>query len=146
MSDAARLGGALAKLAVRNWPLLSGEARAAVLPAFDAFLAGPSPSRMLAATRALAEARRRTRGARIDAILGERVFARGAARLGEVSFLDEPARAALVAQPHDAATGRRLAVLAALLDAHAELAARLRSADAAHVRIDEAERRQRAGR
>jgi len=146
MSDTARLGAALATLAVRTWPALSVEARARVLPALDAFVATPSPARMVAAARALAEARRRTRGARIDALLGERVFARGVARLAEVAAVDDEARAQLLAQPHDAAAGRRLAVLAALLDAHAELAARLRSADATHVRIDEAERRVRPSR
>jgi hypothetical protein len=146
MSDVARLGGALATLAVRAWPALSAEARADVLPALDAFVEAPSPSRLVAAVRALADARRRTRGARLDALLGERVFARGAARLAEVAFLDEETRAQLTAQSHDAAAGRRLGVLAALLDAHAELAARLRSAQAGHVHIDDAERRQRTAR
>lgn len=140
-SDTARLGSALATLAARSWPSLSPEARAGVLPALDAFVEAPSPSRMLAAARTLADARRRCRLLRIDALLGERVFARGAVRLAGVGFVGDELRAQLVTQPHDAATGRRLAVLAALLDAHAELAARLRGADAAHVRIDENERR-----
>lgn len=146
MSDVARLGGALATLAVRTWPALSAQARADLLPALDAFVAGPSPSRLVAAARALAEARRRTRGARLDALLGERVFARGAARLAKVPFVDEETRAQLTAQPHDAAAGRRLAVLAALLDAHAELAARLRGPQAGHVRIDDVERPRRSAR
>jgi hypothetical protein len=146
MSDVARLGGALATLAVNAWPALSADARAEVLPALDAFVEAPSPSRLVAAVRALADARRRTRGARLDALLGERVFARGAARLADVACLDEETHAELTAQPHDAAAGRRLAVLAALLDAHAELAARLRGADAGHVRIDDAERRLRTAR
>jgi hypothetical protein len=146
MSDRARLGGALATLAVRVWPALSSEARAGVLPALDAFVQAPSPARLVAAARALGDARRRMRGARIDALLGERVFARGVARLAQVGFLDEETRAQLVTQPRDAGTGRRLAVLAALLDAHAELAARLRGADATHVHIDDAERRARPAR
>jgi hypothetical protein len=146
MSDVARLGGALATLAVRAWPALSAEARADLLPALDGFVDAPSPSRLLAAVRALADARRRTRGARLDALLGERVFARGAARLAEVAFLDEETRAQLTAQSHEAGAGRRLGVLAALLDAHAELAARLRGAQAGHVRIDDAERRLRTAR
>ena len=146
MSDAARLGGALATLALRTWPSLSADGRAAVLPALDAFVAAPSPSRLVAAARALRDARRRTRGARIDALLGERVFARGVARLGAVRFLDDSTRAQLVDQPREAAAGRRLGVLAALLDAHAELAARLRGADATHVRIDDADRRLRPAR
>jgi hypothetical protein len=146
MSDAARLGAALASLTVRTWPALSAAARASVLPALDAFVAAPSPARLVAAARALREARRRARGARIDKLLAERVFARGAARLAKVGVVDDEARVQLLAQPHEAAAGRRLAVLAALLDAHAELAARVRSADATHVRIDDAERRLRPPR
>ena len=133
MSDAARLGAALATLAVRAWPALSPEARAGALPALDDFVRTPSPARFLAAARTLAAARRRTRRERLDALLGERTFARGAARLAEVCFVSEETRALLVAQPHDAATGRRLGALAALLDAHAELAARLRGAGAARA-------------
>jgi len=135
MSDVARLGGALATLAVRAWPALSAEARAHVLPALDAFVEAPSPSRLVAAVRAIGAASRRSRSARLDALLGERVFAHGAARLAEVAFLDEETRAQLTAQPHDGAAGRRLGVLAALLDAHAELAARLRGPQAGHVPI-----------
>lgn len=146
MSDAARLGAALATLAERTWPALSPDARTGTLPALDAFITAPSPSRFLVAARALADARRRSRGERIDLLLAERTFARGAARLAAVSFLDDETRAALVDQPHQAAAGRRLGALAALLDAHAELAARLRGADAAHVTIDEAERRARPAR
>jgi hypothetical protein len=136
MSDAARLGAALFTLTERTWPALSHDARGATLAALDAFVAGPSPARFVAAARALADARRRTRGERIDALLGERTFARGVARLADVGFVDDETRAALVAQPHVAAAGRRLGALAAMLDAHAELAARLRGADAAHVTID----------
>ena len=141
MSDAARLGVALARLATRTWPALSADARAGALPVLDAFVTTPSPARFAAAARALADARRRARHERLDALLGERTFARGLERLAAVPFVDDDTRAQLAAQPHDAATGRRLAVLAALLDAHAELAARLRSADAAHVTIDDGERR-----
>ncbi|MDB4969889.1 MAG: hypothetical protein JWN44_5578 [Myxococcales bacterium] len=136
MSDAARLGAALATLAVRTWPALSADARSSVLPALDGFVTSPSPSRFVLAARALADARRRMRRERLDALLGERTFARGATRLEAVGFLDDELRAQLVAQPHDAAAGRRLGALAALLDAHAELAARLRSVEAAHVTIE----------
>ncbi|MGZ3438860.1 MAG: hypothetical protein ACXVDD_05070 [Polyangia bacterium] len=143
MSDVARLAAALATLAARTWPALAPAARARSLPALDDFVTRPSPSRFVAAARALADAGRRTRGERLDLLLGARTFARGAARLAEVEFVPDETRAQLVAQAHDAATGRRLGVLAVLLDAHAELAARLRGADAAHVHIDDAERRTR---
>jgi hypothetical protein len=146
MSDVARLGAALATLAVRTWPALSPDARTRALPALDDFVRTPSPARFVVAARTLAEARRRSRRQRLDTAIGERTFARGAARLAEVAFVDDETRALLVGQPHDAATGRRLGALAALLDAHAELAARLRGADAAHVTIDDSERRPRPAR
>jgi hypothetical protein len=136
-----RLAARLATLATRVWPELAPETRATAVVALDAFIATPSPSRFVAATRALADARRRSRAARFDALLGERRFRRGAARLDAVAFVDDGTRIALAAQPHTAAAGRRLATLAALLDAHAELAARLRSADAAHVVIPDEDRR-----
>ena len=85
---------------------------------------------LVAAARALRDARRRRAAPRIDALLGERVFARGAARLAAVAFLDDDPRAASSRSRTTAAAGRRLGVLAALLDAHAELAARLRGAEA----------------
>lgn len=142
----ARLAATLATLAERAWPELLPDTRPDAVVALDAFVAAPSPSRFVAAARALAEARRQSRRLRLDTLLAERTFARGAARLSSVPFVDEATRAALLAQPHTAGAGRRLATLAALLDAHAELAARLRSADAAHVTIEDSERRARPAR
>jgi hypothetical protein len=103
-------------------------------------VAAPAPSTFLAAARRLVDARRRRRASALSAALAERVFARGAARLAAVPFVDDALRATLLAQPHDGPTGRRLAALAALLEAHAELAARVRSADAGHIAIIVAER------
>jgi hypothetical protein len=145
-ADTPRLADRLATLATRAWPELAEETRPAAVVALDAFLTAPSPSRFVAATRALVEARRRSRAARFDVILGERRFRRGTERLEALPFVDEATRAALTAQPHTGAAGRRLAALAALLDAHAELAARLRSADAAHVDVVIAEADRRARR
>lgn len=140
-ADDGRLAARLATLATRVWPELAPETRAPAVVALDAFIVTPSPSRFVAAARALADARRRSRAARVDTLLAERRFRRGAARLDAVAFVDEATRTALAAQPHTSAAGHRLAALAALLEAHAELAARLRSADAAHVVIPDADRR-----
>jgi hypothetical protein len=136
-SDAGRLASALAAVAAAVWPALDDDGRRDGADAVAGFVAAPTPSRMVAAARCLVEARRRRRAAALSAALAERVFARGAARLGEIAFLDDATRAALLAQPHDGAAGRRLAALAALLEAHAELAARVRSADAGHVALGE---------
>lgn len=133
MSDAARLADALAALALPLWPTLDDDERRAGGAALAAFVSAPTAARFVAAARQLNQARRRRRALELDRALGERAFARGAARLAAVPFLDEATRATLVGGSRDAGAGRRLATLAALLDAHAELAARLRSVDAAHV-------------
>ncbi len=138
--DAAPLARALGRLARAVWPALDGDARAAAAAAVADFVAAPAPSTFLAATRRLLDARRRRRADALSAALAERVFARGAARLAAVPFLDDAQRATLLAQAHDGAAGRRLAALAALLLAHAELAARVRSVDANHIAIIVAER------
>lgn len=130
-----RLAVALARLCVASWPQLADEDRARAAAAADAFAAAPSPSRFLVAARTIRDARRRQRAEALHLALGERAFARGAARLEEVDFVDEATRATLIDQPHELRAGRRLAALAGLLEAHAELAARLRAADAAHVTV-----------
>jgi hypothetical protein len=135
VADDGRLAARLATLAARAWPELVAETRPAAVAALDAFIAAPSPSRFVAAAHALAAAVRQSRAARFDARLGERRFRRGLERLDALPFVDDATRAALADQPHTGAAGRRLAALAALLEAHAELAARLRSADAAHVDV-----------
>jgi hypothetical protein len=138
--DIAPLARALARLARNAWPTLDPAARAEGAAAIADFVAAPAPSSFLAAARRLVDVRRQRRAAELSSALGERVFARGAARLAAVPFLDDATRATLLAQPHDGPAGRRLAALAALLEAHAELAARIRSADAGHIAIIVAER------
>ena len=139
-ADVAPLARALARLAHAAWPALDPAARAEGAAAVAEFVAAPAPSTFLAAARRLVDVRRRRRRNELSAALAERVFARGAARLAAVPFVDDAVRATLLAQPHDGAAGRRLAALAALLMAHAELAARVRSADAGHIAIIVAER------
>jgi hypothetical protein len=142
-APAATLARALARLARAAWPALDPAARVEGAAAIDGFVAAPAPSTFLAAARRLVEVRRRRRATDLSAALAERVFARGAACLAAVPFVDEAVRATLLAQPHDGAAGRRLAALACLLEAHAELAARVRSADAGHIAIIVAERERR---
>src|SRR6202012_3260479 len=98
--------------------------------AVDAFVDAPSPSSYLAAARTLVRARSARQTQALQEQWGERAFVRGAARLAGIGFVDAALQATLTAQPRDAAAGRRLATLAALLLAHAELAARLRSGEA----------------
>lgn len=129
--DVPRLALALARVVVRVWPELDDEERADGAAAIDAFVAAPSPAQLVAATRILREARLRRRSAALTAQLGARTFARAVAKLDAVPFLDDELRATLTAQPADGPHGRRLSALADLLTAHAELAARLRAADAA---------------
>jgi hypothetical protein len=135
------LAAALGRLACTVWPTLDADARHAAADAVGTFVAAPGPARFLAAARQLSSLRRARRAAELSAALAERVFARGVARLTEVPFVPAETRALLVDQPHDGAAGRRLWALATLLEAHAELAARVRSADAGHVALQR-ERRQ----
>jgi hypothetical protein len=126
----AELARALLVEAARVLPGLDGEAGSAALAEIDAFVAVPLPSRWLRATRTLREMGRRARGERNIAALARRSFDRGLARVGTVSVVGDAAREALSALPVDASSGRRLEALAALLEAHQEVAGRVREADA----------------
>ncbi len=128
-SETLRLATALGALGASVWPQLDEEGRRVSRVAVDAFVDAPTPSRFLAAARQLVAARRARRSAELSRALDERTFAAGLGRLSRLAFVSEELRAELAAQPHDAPTGRRLGVLAALLEAHAELAARLRNPD-----------------
>ncbi len=136
-----RLATALARLARRVWPALDAAERAAGAAAVDAFVAAPSPASFVAAARTLVRARQARQTEALQEVWGERAFARGAARLAGLDFLDDALVATLTAQPRDAASGRRLTTLAALLEAHAELAARLRVNDASFAAMRAADRR-----
>ena len=124
-----RLATTLARIARRVWPELDADERSEAGAAVDAFVDAPTPARFVAAARALIRARQSRHTEALRAVWGERAFTRAAAQLGDIRFVDEALLATLTAQPRDAAAARRLATLASLLLAHAELAARLRTPD-----------------
>jgi hypothetical protein len=133
--DHGRFAAELARVAARTLPELAGAERHQAIAALDQFLAAPSPSRYLAAARTLADCRRATRARRLGESLAVKAHARALGRLRELPFLDDETSAALESLPIDIASGRRLLALAALLDAHAGLAARVRQADALRAPI-----------
>ncbi|HEX4461827.1 MAG TPA: hypothetical protein VIA18_27795 [Polyangia bacterium] len=124
-----RLATALAHLARRVWPALAPAERATATAAVDAFVAAPTPASFVAAARTLVRVRQARQTGALQEVWGERAFARAAAQLADLGFLDDALVAAVTAQPRDAAAGRRLSTLASLLLAHAELAARLRTTE-----------------
>jgi hypothetical protein len=123
------LATALAHLARRVWPALAPAERATATAAVDAFVAAPTPASFVAAARTLVRVRQARQTGALQEVWGERAFARAAAQLADLGFLDDALVAAVTAQPRDAAAGRRLSTLASLLLAHAELAARLRTTE-----------------
>jgi hypothetical protein len=135
MSSDGRLAAALGRLASAVWPALDDDGRRAGAAAVAAFVDAPGPAAFLAAAHALSTLRRARRAAELSTALAERSFARGVARLGEIGFVPDETRALLEVQPREGGAGRRLWALATLLEAHAELAARVRSADAGHVAL-----------
>jgi len=123
----AALAGALLADALRLFRDVPEEARGPSLQAIDFFLAAPSPSRFVRAMREIRAARSRVRLARSGAVLAQRQLDRALAALESMPALDEEMRALLAALPVDARASRRLDALCALLSAHDELAARVRS-------------------
>jgi hypothetical protein len=98
------------------------------LAAIDGFLARPAPSTHLQAVRVLCDLRAHARRSRSRAELSVRARDRGLAMVSQVaSGLAED----LAALEADSACGRRLEALATLLEAHQDLAARVRRAERA---------------
>jgi hypothetical protein len=126
--SAAPLARALLDKAARLWRTVGADEPA--LAAIDDFVATPSPSRYLRAARLLTAAARAARAARLDATFAGRAFDHGLARLQALPYLDAARAADLAATPLDPRAGHRLTALAMLLEAHHELAARVRRVDA----------------
>jgi hypothetical protein len=121
---------ALLHTAARALPGLAPEVEAPALAAIDAFVADPGPARFLHAHRVLEQARRQARVVRASTTLAARSLERGLDRIRSLPFFDEELAKTLASLPCDSRAGRRLSALAALLDAHQELAARVRTVDA----------------
>ncbi len=123
---AARLARTLHRDALRTFRELTPAAMPPLYPPLDAFLAQPTPSHYLAAARCLAAARRDARQSHSHSALAKRSFARGIERLRALPFVDASVPGRLSHLPVDSCAGQRLCALAALLEAHQELAARVR--------------------
>jgi hypothetical protein len=124
MSD---LASALLKDVLRLYRDVPEDSRASSLAAVDFFLAAPSASRYLRATREIRAAISRARLANAGKILAQRQLDRALSALEGMPMLDPEMRAQLSALPVDILASRRLDALCALLSAHDELAARVRS-------------------
>ncbi len=95
----------------------------------DGFVAAPRAATYVAATRALARARRAHTTQHLRAFHDDRIFRRGLEAVRAVPGLDPGQAEALAAlAPVDARTGQRLLALAQLLEVHAELAGRAQAA------------------
>jgi len=127
----AALARALLPRALHAYRLLGADA----LAALDPFLAAPGPATFLRATRALLEAERDARLAPSSSPLAARSRDRALARAVAFPALDDATRALLQLLPADARAGSRLTALAALLEAHAELADRVREHDARRLGV-----------
>jgi hypothetical protein len=125
MSD--QLAAALLQETLRLYRDVPEESRAPSLKAVDFFLAAPSPSRFLKATREIRAAIHRARLSSSGNVLARRQLDRALEGLASMSSLDEDMRAQLQALPVDVQASRRLDALCALLSAHDELTARVRS-------------------
>jgi hypothetical protein len=124
--DLARMATSLLPLAVRLHRDVPSNGRAAALAALDQFIAQPSPTGFLRAARELRGAIAAHRFAHSSRVLSERAFGRALTRLHDTAILDEERRGLLASLPVDVRAARRLDALAALLQAHDELAARVR--------------------
>ena len=129
------LARALLRAASRALPEIPAELREESLAAIDAFVAAPGPANYLRACRLLQEARDAGRAAQADTPLALRSFERGLERLESLPFVEPEQLDQLAQLPCDVRAGRRLSALAALLDAHQELAARVRRVDAERVAL-----------
>lgn len=123
----ADLAASLLKDVLRLYKDVPEESRAASLQAVDFFLAAPSPSRYLRATREIRAALSRARLASAGKVLAQRQLGRALEALETMPALDADMRAQLAALPVDVLASRRLDALCSLLSAHDELAARVRS-------------------
>ena len=116
-ADGAALGAPLLRLAERVLSTLPRAELPEALAALRAFSDEPLPAQYLAATRALRAAERRHKLARLGRALGTRqaeLEMDGLARAGLAPELLE----ALRALPPDARNGRRLAIVAGLLETY----------------------------
>jgi hypothetical protein len=123
----AKLAASLLEETLRLYRDVPEEGRAPSLQAIDFFLAAPSPSRFMRATRQIRAAVHRARLAASGNVLARRQLDRALSGLQEVPSLDADMRAQLQALPVDVQASRRLDALCALLSAHDELTARVRS-------------------
>jgi hypothetical protein len=123
-----KLARSLLRAALATLPLLEDEARQPAFAAIDEFLARPAPSTHLAAVRVLYELRAHARRSRGRVALAVRARDRGLEMVSQVASALADELGALEADP---ACGRRLEALAALLEAHQDLAARVRRAERA---------------
>ena len=138
----ARLARALLLASRRALAALPAEHHEEALSALDGFLAAPAPATYVAAARGLDAAVRTHRLAGALERSARRSLARGLARLEESQGKDTAELAALgaahAAGAVDRRAGRRLAALAALLDAHAALTGRVQVAvEQMRVRLGE---------
>jgi hypothetical protein len=122
-----RMAATLFPLAVRLHRDVPAEAQTAALAALDGFLAQPSPSAFMRATRELRGAITAHRFSHATRALSGRAFGRALDRLNATDILDEERRGVLASLPVDVRAARRLDALAALLQAHDELATRVRA-------------------
>jgi hypothetical protein len=121
------LAAALLRDAIRLHRDVPEAAQTSSLAAIDAFLAAPSPSGYLRATREIRAALQRTRLEVSGRVLAQRQLDRALGQLETVPSLDADMRTQLASLPVDIRASRRLDALCALLSAHDELAARVRA-------------------
>jgi hypothetical protein len=125
-ADAAALAAALLPRAIVAFAVVPPADRGPALGAIDQFLAAPSPSRFLHASRLLNEARRVARLNDAARTTVGRLFAEGMDQLRAVPGLPADIVAQLAADlPPDAHAGRRLGALATLLAGYEELLGRV---------------------
>jgi hypothetical protein len=125
----AQLARALLRRTVRLFAAVPPEARGPSLAALDGFLAAPGPASYLQAVRVLGDAARAVRAAEAGEAFAERAHAHGLERVRALDWLEPATVEALDALPIDARAGQRLRALATLLEAHQQLAGRVRQAD-----------------
>jgi len=125
-ADSAALAAALLPRAIAAFAIVPPAERGPALGAIDQFLAAPSPSRFLRASRLLSEARRAARLNDAARTTVGRLFAEGMDQLRTVPGLPAEVVEQLAADlPMDAHSGRRLGALATLLQGYEELLGRV---------------------
>jgi hypothetical protein len=116
------LAGALLRRAVATFRVVPPEQREPALAAIDAFLADPTPARLVASSAVLGAVRRAAESKAARATIARHGFERGLASISAVPGVPEAIVQALQNVVVDARTGARLEAIAALLIAHRELA------------------------